>query len=43
MPDLKLDEHVLPKGIWLTFDFDDSHPVFLTPHLYVYMFINISI
>lgn len=26
MPDLKLDEHVLPKGIWLTFDFDDSHP-----------------
>lgn len=20
-------QHVLPKGIWLTFDFDDAHPV----------------
>lgn len=23
----------LPKGIWLSFDFDDSHPVCMTVHI----------
>lgn len=37
MPDQGSHElsHVLPNGIWLRFDFGDSHPVSLSNHVHV--------
>lgn len=31
----------LPKGIWLSFDFDDSHPVRFTVHIDSFVLLSI--
>lgn len=40
--DQRLDnmQHKLPKHIWLSFDFEDSHPVLISSHLHVFIYLS---